>query len=178
MLDEEALLRRTHDLDQDALAQIHDAYYGAIYRYISFRVSDPQTVEDLAGEVFVRFLTALRKPVGRPNTIRPWLYGTASRVVKEHYRHQARWNEVSLDESMSAPGKGPEQSAEEMWTRHELREGIRKLTKDQQEVLALRFGGEVSIAEVARVISKSEGAVKMLQARALAALAHYLDRRK
>jgi len=52
------------------------------------------------------------------------------------------------------------------------------LTDDQQTVLALRFGGGLPIKEVARLIKKSEGAVKMLQARAISALASRMVERK
>jgi len=178
MLDENALLRKAHASDQDALAQIHEAYYGAIYRYISFRVDDLRTVEDLTSEVFTRFLAALRKRFGRPNSIRPWLYGTASHVVKEYYRSQSRWNLVALDESVVAEEMGPAQTTEEMWTRQELHEAIQQLTEDQKTVLSLRFGGNLPIKEVSRLMKKSEGAVKMLQVRAISALARQMVERK
>jgi len=178
MLDENALLRKAHALDQDTLAQIHEAYYGDIYRYISFRVDDLRTVEDLTSEVFTRFLAALRKRLGRPNSIRPWLYGTASRVVKEYYRSQSQRDLVALDESVAVEGMGPVQTSEEMWTRRELQEAIQELTEDQKTVLALRFGGNLPIKEVSTLMKKSEGAVKMLQVRAVSALARQMVERK
>jgi RNA polymerase sigma-70 factor (ECF subfamily) len=178
MLDENALLRKAQALDQDALAQIHEAYYGDIYRYISFRVGDLRTVEDLTSEVFTRFLAALRKRLGRPNSIRPWLYGTASRVVKEYYRGQSQRDLVALDESVAVEGMGPVQTSEEMWTRRELREAMQELTEDQKTVLSLRFGGNLSIKEVSTLMKKSEGAVKMLQLRAVSALARQMMERK
>jgi RNA polymerase sigma-70 factor, ECF subfamily len=178
MVDEKTLLRQAQAMDQDALAQIHEAYYGAIYRYISFRVDDLRTVEDLTSEVFARFLAALRKRLGRPRSIRPWLYGTACRVVKEYYRSQSRWNLVALEESLSVEEMGPAQAVEEMWARRELREAIQELTEPQQMVLFLRFGGDLSIKEVAALMKKSEGAVKMLQVRAISSLARRMLERK
>lgn len=178
MPDEDVLLGQARALDQDALAQIHDAYYAPIYRYISFRVDDLLAVQDLTSEVFTRFLAALRKPVGRPRSIRPWLYGTASHVVKEYYRRRCRQNVVALDESMAAEQPGPDQSAEEMCTRRELREAIQGLNQDQKMVLALRFGESMPIKQVASLMNRSEGAVKMLQARAVQALARQMVERK
>lgn len=178
MLEEDALLSKAHALDRGALAQIHDANYDAIYRYISFRIDDLQTVEDLTSEVFTRFLVALRRPLGRPNSIRAWLYGTASRVVKEYYRSRGRWDVVALDESIAVEGTGPEQSAEESWSRRRLHQAIETLTEDQKTVLALRFGQDLPIREVATLIKKSEGSVKMLQMRAVSALARQLVERK
>jgi RNA polymerase sigma-70 factor (ECF subfamily) len=178
MVDENALLRKAHALDQDALAQIHEAYYSAVYRYISFRVGDLRTVEDLTSEVFTRFLAALGRRFGGPDSIRPWLYGTASRVVKEYYRSQSRWNLVALDESVAVEEMGPAQTTEERWTRRELHEAIQELTEDQKTVLSLRFGANLPIKEVSTLMKKSEGAVKMLQVRAVSALARHMVERK
>jgi len=174
LMDENTLLHQARALDQEALAQIHDAHYAAIYRYISFRVDDLCTVEDLTSEVFARFLAALPKRFGRPKSIRPWLYGTASRVVKEHYRGQSRRNLVPLEESVAAEEMGPEQTTEEMWTRRELHEAMKTLTEDQKTVLALRFGQDLPIREVSTLMNRSEGAVKMLQVRAVSALARQM----
>jgi RNA polymerase sigma factor (sigma-70 family) len=82
------LLNRARSLNQDALAEIHERYYTPIYRYISFRVSDLQTVEDLTSEVFLRLLNALRDRHAPQNTLQGWLYGVASSVVKEYYRQK------------------------------------------------------------------------------------------
>ncbi|UCC75319.1 MAG: sigma-70 family RNA polymerase sigma factor [Anaerolineales bacterium] len=178
MLEDNTLLRQAQAFDQVALARIHDAYYGAIYRYISFHVDDLQTVADLTSEVFTRFLAALRKQAGRPNSIRPWLYGTASRVVKEYYRSRRRRDVVSLDESLAVKQMGPEQTTEKMWVRRQLRQAIQRLTEDQKMVLALRFGENLPIREVATRMNKSEGAVKMLRARAVLALQCQMMERK
>lgn len=176
--DEKALLIHARALDQDALAVIHETYYAAMYRYISFRVDDLHTVQDLTSEVFTRFIAALRKRLGQPRSIGPWLYGTASRVVKEYYRDRKRWDLVAIDESMAAEQMGLDESLDQAWARRELHEAIQELTEDQQTVLALRFGGGLHIREVARLIKKSEGAAKMLQARAISALASRMVERK
>lgn len=175
VFDENILLSKAQALDQEALSQIHDQYYDSTYRYISFRVNDLHTVEDLTSEVFTRFLSALRKPSGMPKSIRGWIYGTASRVVKEYYRSQRRSNIVALDESLADQGKGPEQSIQDKWTQCELRGAIKKLTEDQQNILSLRYGYDLSIQEVAKTVNKSEGSVKMLQMRAISALARHLS---
>ena len=57
----------------------------------------------------------------------------------------------------------------------ELRQALAELTTEQQEVLALRFGFGLPIKEVAETVNKSEGSVKMLQVRAIAALTRRLQ---
>ncbi len=174
MDDERELLRRAGAFDQEALAVIHDRYYQAIYRFLSFRVADRQTAEDLASEVFIRFLSALRDRNAPPNTIRGWLFGAARNVLKEQYRHQRRLNLAELDETISG-NDTPEKRLMERVDKDELRRAIGELTAEQQDVLALRFGYEMPIKDVAETVNKSEGSVKMLQARAIAALTRRLN---
>jgi len=173
--DEQILLNRARALDGEALAEIHNRYYGAIYRYISFRINDLHTVEDLTSEVFIRFLSALRDRHAPQNTIEGWLYGTASRVVKEQYRKQNRFELTALNESLQSQLMGPEQGVEKSMALEKLRNALSSLTEDQQHVLALRFGQGMSIREVAGLIDKSEGSIKMLQVRAVAALARQMS---
>ena len=174
MQDELLLLHRAQKLDQAALAEIHDRYYTPIYRYVAFRVHDEATAEDLASEVFVRLLAALRERHAPQNTLRGWLYGVASNVVKEYYRHHSRYDTGPLRENLPANGRSPDQQFDMKALHENLAAVLQYLTEEQQNVLSLRFGYEMPIREVAEVMGKSEGSVKMLQARAIASLANRL----
>ncbi|RMG99219.1 MAG: sigma-70 family RNA polymerase sigma factor [Chloroflexi bacterium] len=170
------LLRRARALEQDALAQIHDTYYAAIYRYIALRINDRETAEDLTSEVFIRLLNALQDKTAPERTLRGWLFSVASRVVKDYYRKLYRSKETELSDTIPGHELGPDKELEKKSMQTALRNAITELTEEQQNVLALRYGFEMPIREVARLIGKSEGAVKMLQARAIAALSKKLGR--
>ncbi len=174
MQDELTLLARARTLDPEALAQIHDKYYSAIYRYIAFRVGDRETAEDLASEVFTRLLTALRDRNAPQNTLRGWLYGVAARVVADHHRKQYRAPHVELDETLVSNEGDPAELLEDKLTQENLKQAMQELTEEQRHVLGLRFGADLPIQEVARTLGKTEGAIKQLQARAVAALARKL----
>lgn len=174
MQDELLLLNRARSLEPEALEQIHDMYYVPIYRYVAFRVNEQQTAEDLTSEVFTRLLKALRERTAPQKTLRGWLFSVASRVVKDHYRKKYRRQQTNLDESLPSLSPGPDQQVELMLTNESLRHAITELTEEQQEVIALRFGYEMSVRDVAQTVGKSEGAIKMLQARAIAALSRKL----
>jgi RNA polymerase sigma-70 factor (ECF subfamily) len=98
----------------------------------------------------------------------------AARVVSDHHRQHYRAPQVELDESIVSKEAGPAETVEALLTRENLREAMLQLTAEQQDVIALRFGYDMPIQEVARTLGKSEGAVKQLQARAIAALARTL----
>jgi len=170
-MDDQTLLRKARALDKEALGLIYDQHYQSVYRYVSFRVGDAQTAEDLAAEVFTRFLAALRGRGALPNTIAGWLFGTAQNVLREHYRKQKQMNWSELDDAIAGPDRSPEQRLQERFDSEALRAALAELTPEQQHVLALRFGQGLPIKAVAELIGKSEGAVKMLQLRAIGALA-------
>lgn len=175
MHDELKLLARARALEQDALAEIHDHYYGPIFRYIAMRVGDHQTAEDLTSEVFLRLLSALRDYTAPDRTLRGWLYAVAFRVVKDHYRQQYRRQEQKLHEGIPARNPAPAEVVAEKITWERVQAALHLLSDDQQNVVALRFGAELSIRETAEALDKSEGAVKQLQLRAIASLTRHLE---
>ena len=174
MHDEIELLHRVRSLDQDALAEVHDRYYAAIYRYIALRVHDVKTAEDLTSEVFLRLLNALRDRTAPQNTLRGWLYGVASYVLKEHYRNKKRHNFSLLHENIPVTTESLDQQVDTTLDFEKVRGAIQGLTEDQQNVLALRFGLGLPIREVAQTMGRSEGSIKMLQARAITAVSQRL----
>lgn len=178
MHDELDLLARARALEEQALATIHDIYYGPLFRYILMRVGNPIVAEDLTAEVFVRFLTALRAQTAPDHTLRGWLYAVASNLVNDYFRHYYQGQQVQLDESIAGDQGNPAESASAALRSQEILAALAELTTEQQEVIALRFGQELSVREVAGLLNKSEGAVKQLQARALAALGQRLGRRE
>ncbi len=173
--DELALLARARSLDPEALAQIHETYFTPIFRYVAFRVNDRAAAEDLTSEVFTRLLSALRDKNAPQNTLRGWLYGVASRVVSDYHRQQYRAPEVELDEALASRELDPAEAVEKMMTQENLKRVMQELTEEQQNVISLRFGYDMPIQEVARTLGKTEGAIKQLQARAIAALARKLS---
>ncbi|MBE0559150.1 MAG: hypothetical protein IH628_18120, partial [Proteobacteria bacterium] len=68
--------------DAGALAQICERLYPRIHRYLSYKVYDPRDAEDLAGEVFVRMLGAIREQKG---SLEAWLFRIAGNVLTDHY---------------------------------------------------------------------------------------------
>jgi RNA polymerase sigma-70 factor (ECF subfamily) len=177
LIDEQRLLAGVRKLDPEALSQAHDAYYPAIFRYIAFRVGNQQVAEDLTSEVFTRLLRAVRDRSAPDNTLRGWLYRVASFVVADYHRQGYRVEHTTLNETIEAKTADPADAISNRQTLDELYEALAELTRDQQDVIALRFGYEMPIRDVAQTMGKSEGAVKQLQARAIAALSRKLSPR-
>jgi RNA polymerase sigma-70 factor (ECF subfamily) len=175
--DELTLLAGVRRLDPQALAEVHNTYYPAIFRFIAFRVGQQEVAEDLTSEVFLRLLSAVRDRHAPQNTLRGWLYGVASRVVADHHRQHYRAIQRAVDPPSTDDLADPVATVYRQETLDSLYRAMSELTEEQRDVIAMRFGMDMPIREVANALGKSEGAVKQLQARAIAALSHRLDAR-
>jgi RNA polymerase sigma-70 factor (ECF subfamily) len=176
--DEQALLAGVRKLDPQVLTEVHETYYPAIFRYVAFKVGNQQVAEDLTSEVFTRLLDAVRDRNAPQNTLRGWLYRVASFVVADYHRQRYKIEQTELSENLEADGIDPGEALSKRQTLDELYQALEELTEDQQDVIALRFGYEMPIRDVAQTMGKSEGAVKQLQARAVASLSRKLSDRR
>jgi len=95
--------------------------------------------------------------------------------VVDYLRRKTKRTTVPLNESMKSSGDNPALAAERNINVESLSLATRKLTGAQQEVISLRFVGELPVAQVAKVMGKSEGAVKALQHSAILSLRKILS---
>ncbi len=170
MQNEQSLVRRAQQRDPAALTQLYEENFGRIYRYIVLKIGDRSEAEDMTQQVFLNVLKSISsyKWQGMPFT--SWLYRIAHNQIVDHLRKKSKRPTVPLDESIAAFDGDPEKIAVRKVEIEELALAARKLTPAQQEVVSLRFASELSIAEVAEVMGKSEGAIKALQHSAILAL--------
>jgi RNA polymerase sigma-70 factor (ECF subfamily) len=168
--DEETLVRRAQQQDQVALTQIYEENFDRIYRYIVMKIGDRTEAEDMAQQVFLNVLKSISSYKFKGVPFTSWLYRIAHNQVVDYLRKKSRRATVPLDDSLPASGLDPENATEQKVTIEELAVAAKKLTSAQREVISLRFASELSVAEVARAMGKSEGAVKALQHSAIVAL--------
>ena len=177
MKDEPGLLERARSCDRDALGELYDHYAPRVYAYIYRRVGDACLAEDLTGDVFVRVMQAIRSGRLWHTSFRAWLYRIGHNVAVDHLRRQPRLPALSLDEGALPAGEcSTADAAQRALDGEWLRGAIRRLTPEQQEVLALRFGEGLSVRETAQVLRKTTGAVEALRHRGLAALRRLWER--
>ena len=170
MQDEESLIRRAKQRDQVALTQLYEENFDRIYRYIVLKIGDRTEAEDMTQQVFLNAIQSISSYKWKGMPFSSWLYRIAHNQVVDHLRKKSKRITVPLDESLPARADDPGHTAEQKIEIEEIIDATRGLTPAQQEVISLRFGGELSVAEVARAMGRSEGAVKALQHSAIAAL--------
>jgi RNA polymerase sigma-70 factor (ECF subfamily) len=172
--EDEDLLASARKLESRALAAIHDRYYPEVYRYLVFKTGDDQAAEDLTSEVFMRLLDTLH--TGRtPESLRAWLFGVAAHQAADYFRAQSRRPQTELPDDLADPSGGPDTEIAAAHTIQSVRNALKQLTEEQQQVLALRFNDGRSIADTAVQLNKSETAIKQLQFRAVATLRRLME---
>lgn len=161
--------------DKDALAAIYETYFAPIYQFIRLRVGDATTAEDLASEVFIKFMKALKRGSAPNVSLRAWIFKVARNVVYDHYGREAELPSETLEQWIpSDSDSNPEVQALEASSIDRTRAAIRQLAPAQQEVLLLRFDQELSLQETAEIMGKNVNAIKALQFRAIATLRQIL----
>ena len=154
--------------EASAFGLLYDYYQSKIYRFIVLKVGRSEEAEDLTHQVFLNAWQNIKNYKGRGFPFSSWLYRIARNLVIDHYR--------TLKETASVDQIDPEYFAAPA-TIHfdidnksrigEVRLAISKLDPDYQDVIIMRFVEELSIKESAEALGKSEGAVKLMQYRAL-----------
>jgi RNA polymerase sigma-70 factor (ECF subfamily) len=161
-------------LDPQAVAAIYDRYFSDVYRYVFYRLGNESLAEDIASDVFVRLLEAVKAKRGPQTNLKGWLLSTASNVIADHLRHVYRRPTEMLSETMPDLGSSLTDEVDRRYQADSVRQAYAQLTPEQQNVLALRFGDGYSLEETAAVMQEKVNAVKALQFRALAALQRHI----
>lgn len=174
MLNSEAnLLQRARNADEQALGEIYDIFSQRIYGYV-YRLSGDETfAKDVMAETFYRFLIALRNGGGPREYLAAYLYRVAYHLVVDQARKQPR-ADLPLDESFIAANSDPQKRLDEREA--QARAALWQLTPEQRQVIVLKYFEGFSNEAAAAALGKPVGAIKSLQARALASLRRVLSR--
>ena len=167
--EQELILRAQHG-EAEALASLYDSHAGRVYGYLYKRVEQPADAEDITADVFVRAMQALPsfELTGAP--FGAWLIRIAHNLAVNHLKKQSRRQEVALFDEDSPLSEDPAKLAVERANFEEVSEVMEHLTDLQRQVIELRFLRQLTIAETADRMNRSESAVKFLQHSAIRAL--------
>lgn len=159
------LVRRAKAADPEAIAMIYERYAPGIYRYIYYRVGDPEQARDIQSDVFVKMLEGIGLYEDRGWPISAWLYRIAHARTVDAMRRGGRHQQVPL-EPWNLLADGPDEGVEQSADCAAVRRAFARLGDSHRQVLTLRFVYSLSLEESARQLGRSVGSVKSLQHRA------------
>ena len=168
-----ALVELARKGDAEAFGLLYDHYQGSVYRFLYYRVGSVALAEDLTSETFFRALRSMSSFRWQGKDFGAWLMTIARNLTTDHYK-ASRTRLESTTEDMSphdSATEGPESAVLASLTNEALLTALKQLPAEQQECLIMRFLQGLSIAETAKVLGRSDGAIKQLQLRGVRNLA-------
>lgn len=174
MVDELESLVLTMPLDSTAVGELYDAFYDTIYRYCVRRLYCRHVAEDAVSEIFLTMAQRIGEFRGkRLRDFRAWLYVIAANHVNQLLRHKLR--DKRLLDTLAEQAKLREQSdPQRRWAG--LYRALLTLNEEQQHFVTLRFFQGLSHDEIAQIVGKRAGAVRVRIHRALKELRPALQR--
>jgi RNA polymerase sigma-70 factor (ECF subfamily) len=172
------LVQRAVDHDPEAFGRLYDIHVDRVYRHIYYRVGNEQDAEDLTQQVFLKAWQAIPRYKKMASPFIAWLMTISHNLVVDFYRTRKDKAYLEAEILADGPTSNPEQAAETSLEQQRLRRAILKLGSDEQQVVILRFMEGFQFSEIASVLSKKEGNVRVILHRALVKLRSILEKDK
>ncbi len=183
------ILQQARCGDAEGLSALYRQFLPGIFGYIAARVPDRDTAEDLTSEVFLKMLEGIRSLRSNEEAgFACWLLQIARIAVAGYYRKRARqplmqsFDALDLEEQEAMMSRLPTNEAcsdpldwlvaRDEWSA--VVEAMNRLTEEQRQVLILRLILGYDVATVAKMLDKTDTAIKSLQFRALQSLQRFL----
>ena len=172
------LVNKAKDGDADAFGRLYDMHVDRVYQHVYYRVGNIADAEDLTQQVFLKAWQAIGRYKKTASPFLSWLIRISHNLVIDFYRSNKARTYLDFDIVASEPESGPEHLAETHFDQQQVRRAILELPDDQQQVVLMRFIEDLSYPEIAASLGKSEGAVRVIQHRALVRLRKILEKVK
>ena len=174
------LQRAQRACDPAAFDGLYLLFADRVYRYLLARISDPELADEITSQVFLRLIEKIDiyriGPRDNVAIFSAWLYRLAHNKMVDVLRSHKRTQDAPLEHAAHVTtGQHLMEAVEDRLDFERILASLQLLNDQQREVIVLRFVEELSIAETAQIMQKSEGAVKALQHRALEALRRHLQ---
>lgn len=168
-----SLVAKAKNGESDAFSQLYDLFFQKIYKFIYYRVSHKEVAEDLTEDVFIR---AYQKILGLDNntSFEGWLYQIARNRVIDYYRDKKQLVRIEDLENVLSYEETVIDVLSLESDQKTLLDLIKELRADQQLVLKMKFFENLENSEIAELLDKSEGAIRVIQHRAIQKLKELL----
>ena len=178
---EEYLVQQATKRDRAAFTVLYERCIDRVYRHVYYRVSNHAEAEDITQEAFVKAWKAIDKYKRTGAPFVTWIITIAGNLVIDHYRREQKVFVTDEIEKISEKDlgnqiPGPEKQAEMNFDNAMIKKAVLKLTGDKQKVILMHFIDGLSYEEIAKALNKNEGAIRVIQYRALSDLRGLIER--
>jgi RNA polymerase sigma-70 factor (ECF subfamily) len=139
--------------DRD-VERLYDAHARGIFAFLAYRSGDRVLAEDLLADTFERLLRARRRRMKTPADEKAWLYTVALNVLRDHARRSQVEERALAAVGVGDPRSGAGHETDSFAVRDAVLRAIATLSPEEQEAIALRFGADLTVPEIAAVTSQ------------------------
>jgi RNA polymerase sigma factor (sigma-70 family) len=151
-------------MDEKTFEELYEEHSAGLFGFLAYRTGNPALAEDLVADTFERALTTRRPFDARRGKAKTWLYSIALNLLRDSARRSAaehRALEQASFEAANGNGNGNGASPHErIEARQVIMAALETVGDDEREALALRYGADLSLAEIAKVIGKPRSTVE------------------
>lgn len=173
---EEDLAAALASLEPEAWRQLFQEHHQRVYNYAYVRTGNTADAEDIAANVFVEAVKGIDRFQYRGAPVAAWLFRIAHNETADHLKRCRRTATTSLENPEAADELQAHDEIGQAEDWRDVGEAMGTLKQEHRDVLTLRLVEGRNVAETAALLGKTEGAVKVMQMRALRALRTRLDR--
>ncbi len=171
---EKDILKRIKNGDGNAFGELYDFYAPRVYRFVRLKVDSQETAEDLTSEAFLKIWKYLQEQKKIRERFQALLYKIARNLVIDFYRTKSV-REILIEDSLEElSGPGNEETGEDLVLRKEEMAGLKKailqINPNYQDVILWYYIDDLPIIDIAEILNKNEGTVRVLIHRAVKAL--------
>ncbi len=157
------------DQSKDQFSKIYDQYIEKIYRFVYLKVNSQDLAEDITSKVFIKAWKAYSSPDFVLKNENAFLYQIARNAVVDYYREKGRDRTLKIDASLdiSDPGTSAHEKAILSADIEVVKKAISQLDKEQQDIVIWHYLDDMPIAEIAGILGRPEGTVRVMLHRGL-----------
>ena len=169
------IVRAKMENPKQIFSQIYDSHIDKIFRFIFLKVNSQEVAQDLCSETFLRVWECFKdnKNIDNPQA---FLYQIARNLIIDYYRERGRTQTISADYvSIIDPGQDLEKKTFQDSDLETIKSSLADLKQDYQEMIIWHYIDDFSVPEIAKMIDKKEGTVRVNLHRALKALKNKIE---
>ena len=147
---------------REVFAGLYEEFLPKVFRYVRYRVNSEPVAEDLTSLVFDKALTNFERYSSDKASFSTWIFTIARNAVIDHYRVAGRRKTTSLEDMTVEIASGeltPDDAAVKREERERLNTCLSRLSRQEQELISLKFGAELNNRQIAGALGLSESNV-------------------